>query len=161
MAEPLKYKAEKCIAEFIGNSVGWKTYTGQNPNEAPPPCILVYASGQSEAFPDSLPKEVKMTVEVVSGFDLDDNSNNIAGESADRSAGFDLHRETVQKVEARLQDSAALIAFANSTNTTNRPITGFYVYDIFEDSQQSSMSGEDRMLISSIGITLVCEAQDN
>lgn len=158
MSEPLKYKAEKTIAEFIAADLGWPCHTGQNPGPQSPPCVVVYANGPSEAFANAMPKNVRLAIEVVSGFDRDANGNAIAGEDDDRQSGYELHRQAVAKVEARLQDLEALQAFANCG--TARPVRGFHVYDIQEDSQQSTMSGEDRMLISQFGYTLVCQGAD-
>ena len=158
MAEPLKYKAEKTIAEWIAMDLGWNTYTGQNPTEQVPPCVTVYAAGMSEAFPNGAPKNVRLTIEIVSGFDRDANGNTIAGENADRLTGYDIHRQAVAKVEARLQDVHGLQAWANGG--ADRPCSQFHIYDIQEDSQQSTMSGEDRVLLSMFGITLVCQAVD-
>ena len=151
MNEPLKYKAEKTVAAFLEQRAGIPCHCGQNPNQPVPPCILVYTMGQSESFPASLPKDVRLTVEIVSPMD---------GDSDGKDPAYSRHRETTQHVEERLQDCAALQLFANA-DRPDRPVTGFHVYDINEDSQQSTMSGEDRMFISVIGITLTCEAQDN
>lgn len=166
MSEPLKYKAELAVSKFIEVGAlaalsGWSYYQGQNPGEQTPPCVVVSAVSQVESFPNALPKNVSLTVELVSSMDIDQDGDNVRGEATDRATNWSAHRDAVQAVEARLQNLTALQAYVNKVNVSNRPVSGFYCYDIQEDNQQSAFSGEDRMLVSVIGITLVCEAQDN
>ena len=166
MSEPLKYKAELAVSRFIEVGAlsalnGWSYYRGQNPGAQTPPCVVVSALSQVESFPNAKPKNVQLTVEIVSSMDADQDADNIHGDATDRATNWSAHRDAVQAVEARLENLTALQAFANKTNVNNRPVSAFYVYDIQENNQQSAMSGEDRMLVSVIGITLVCEAQDN
>lgn len=164
MSEPLKYKAELAIAGYLGTVTALSAFTiykGQNPGEQAPPCIVVSSSSIAEAFPDAMPKKVRIDVEIVSPIDTDQDADSIAGETTDRATNWSAHRTAVQAVEAAMQNIEGLQFYANSTNVTNRPVTGFYIYDIDEESQQSNYAGSERMLISAMGFTLTCEAQDN
>ena len=115
----------------------------------------------AEAFPDALPKKIRIDIEIVSPIDTDQNQDGVAGSSNDRATNWSAHRSTVQAVESAMQDVVALQTHANKGNRFTRPVTGFYIYDIEEESQQSNHAGQERMLISAIGLVLTCEAQDN
>ena len=68
----------------------------------------------------------------------------------------------MQAIEAAMQDVVALQTHSNKGNlSTSRPVTGFYVYELEEESQQSNYAGAERMLISALGYVLTAEAQDN
>lgn len=166
MSEPLKYKAEKAVSAWLAADTssalsGWTHYQGQNPGTQTPPCVVVYSNAMQESFPNAKPKNVTLTVEIVSSIDTDQDSDGVHGEASDRATNWSNHRNAVAAIEQRLAGGEALKLFCGTANRTNRPVADFFVYDIQEDSQQSTMSGEDRMLISIIGLTLVCEAQDN
>jgi hypothetical protein len=100
-------------------------------------------------------------MEIVSPIDTDQGANSIHGEAADRSANWSAHRAAVQAIEAKLQDLTGLKAYANKVNVTNRPVSAFYIYDIHEEGQSSNIAAEQRMIVSTITLTVVCEAQDN
>ena len=166
MAEPLKYKVEKAISGFISTGSlsalsGWNHYQGQNPGTQSPPACVVYFESAKESFPNSMPKDCRVVVELVSSIDTDQDADSIHSEATDRATNWSNHRAAVQAVEARLQDLTTLQSYANSGNVVNRPVTGFYLYDIQEDGQSSNIAQEQRMLISTISLTVVCEAQDN
>ncbi len=164
MSEPLKYKAELAVASYLSTVAALSAFTkyeGQNPGEQTPPCIVVSATRMHEVFVDSMPKNVSLEVEIISPIDTDQDADAIAGETTDRAANWSAHRSAVSAVETALQDLVALQTHANKGNLSSRPVTGFYVYDIQEESQQSTYAGAERMLISSISLNLVCEAQDN
>ena len=164
MSEPLKYKAETAIASYLGTvaaQCGHTIFKGQNPGEQSPPCIVVSAGSMVEAFADALPKKIQIGIEIVSPIDTDANHDGIAGSANDRQTNWSSHRSTVAAVESAMQDVVALQTHANKGNLSTRPVTGFYVYDVQEESQQSNYAGAERMLISAIGFVLTCEAQDN
>lgn len=155
MSEPLKYKCEKTISAFLAAQPalsGFTHYQGQNPTEQTAPAIIVFAATSQEAWPSSAPKNVSITVEIVSQIDTDANSDSVHGASADRTANWATHRAAVAEVESRMQNVEAIRQYS---------LTGFHLYDVQEDSQQGTLTGEDRMLISVIGYTVVCEGQSN
>jgi hypothetical protein len=166
MSEPLKYKAEKAISGFI-NALsssalsGYAFYEGQNPGASVPPCVVVYVTAQKESFANSLPKDVSLSVEIVTPIDTDQDADSVSGETTDRATNWTAHRAAVAAVEARLQDLPALKAYANAESDGTRPCKDFFIYDIQEDGQSSMMAGEARHMISAIQLTLVCEAQNN
>lgn len=166
MAEPLKYKVERSIAAYLGTLAGLSAFTiteGQKAASVSPPLITVYCDGMRDSFADSLPKDCRVVVEVVSAIDTDADADNVHGEATDRATNYSTHLTACQVVEAAFQEAAAatFIAFCAVGNITNRPVTAFYVYDIQEDGQGSTVSGEDRLFISTFSYTVICEAQDN
>lgn len=164
MSEPLKYKAELAVASYLGTFAALSAFTiykGQNPGAQAPPCIVVSAGSMTEAFADAMPKRIRIDLEIVSPVDTDQDADSIAGEATDRAANWTAHRAAVQAVEAAMQDVVALQTHAGKGNHVNRPVTGFYIYDVEEDSQQSVYAGAERMMISQIGLVLTAEAQDN
>ncbi len=165
MSEPLKYKAETAVASYLGTVAaqnGHVIFKGQNPGEQTPPCIVVSVGSVAEAFADALPKRIQIGIEIISPIDTDQNQDGIAGATNDRALNWSAHRSTVQAIEAAMQDVVALQTHANKGNlSTSRPVTGFYVYDVEEESQQSNYAGAERMLISALGYVLTAEAQDN
>lgn len=164
MSEPLKYKAELAVAGYLSTVSALSAFTfykGQNPGEQAPPCIVVSSGAMTEAFPDAMPKKIRIDIEIVSPVDTDQDADSIAGEATDRAANWSAHRAAVQAVESALQNVTALQTYANKGNLSTRPVTGFYIYDIEEESQQSVYAGAERVMISQIGLALICEAQDN
>jgi hypothetical protein len=116
----------------------------------------------AEAFADAMPKRIQIGIEIVSPIDTDQNQDGIAGATNDRALNWSAHRSTVQAIEAAMQDVVALQTHANKGNlSTSRPVTGFYAYDVEEESQQSNYAGSERMLISALGYVLTAEAADN
>jgi hypothetical protein len=155
MSEPLKYKVEKSISAFLAAQTdlsAFNQYQGQNPGETAPPAIIVFASSMQEAWPNSLPKSVAITVEVVSAIDTDSNADSVHGASADRTANWSTHRTAVAVVEEKMRDLEQMRRYV---------LPCFHIYDVQEDSQQSTLTGDDRMMISVIGFTVTCEGQQN
>ena len=166
MSEPLKYKVEKVITGWINKLAssaltGWSYYEGQCPQVASVPFIGVVIQEIRESFPDSMPKDVRVDIQIVSAVDTDQDANDIEGETADRAVNWANHRTAAQVVEARMQSFTALQAYANKVNVTDRPVTAFYLYDVQEDLQQSAAPGASRLIMSTLRYTFVCEAQDN
>ena len=164
MAEPLKYKIEHGLRSYLAGVADLSAFTvqaGQNPLAVSPPCIAVFLNGMREASPDSMVKRCEMQVEIITAIDADDDGDNQTGENSDRTANWEDHRAAVKAAEGALQDLAAMKAYLNKVNVINRPVTAFYLYDILEENQSSSFAGEDRVLVSVIQVTCLCEAQDN
>lgn len=165
MAETLEYKAELAVLKFIETEeldalADYSYHAGGKFQQQEPPCVCVFFTGMQEAWDNAAPQNVSLSVEIVTLLDPDGDDDGIAGKQDDRLANASAHRAAVKAVRDLLQDEASLQAFANETNVTDRPVSAFYIYAI-NDIATRSTAVEDRVICTSIGVTLVCEEQDN